>query len=184
MFLNTPYYIKEEAFSKSFCEGVITQGDNQEKTKAVIADGDNNNRKSNITWLKNDNLTEQLTLIVNEVNYNSDWKFLLKEFEPLQYSVYNIDDHYDWHIDSHVGKYDNGLIRKLSFTLFLNEDYEGGDFKICEPHPNPFKNSEQSFKPKTGSMVIFPSHKWHKVDKVTSGVRKTLVGWIVGKPFV
>ena len=87
MFLNTPYYIKEEAFSKSFCEGVITQGDNQEKTEAVIADGDNNNRKSNITWLKNDNLTEQLTLIVNEVNTNTDWNFLLKEFEPLQYSM-------------------------------------------------------------------------------------------------
>ena len=49
MFLNTPYYIKEEAFSKSFCEGVITQGDNQEKTEAVIADGDNNNRKSELS---------------------------------------------------------------------------------------------------------------------------------------
>ena len=183
MFLNTPYHIKEKVFSNKFCEDVISQGDNQKKTKAVIADGDNNNRKSSITWLTDEKLIEHLTLTVNEVNYNN-WKFLLKEFEPLQYSVYNIDDHYDWHIDSHVGAYDNGLIRKLSFTLFLNEDYEGGAFRICEPHPDPFKHSEQLFKPKTGSMVIFPSHKWHKVDKVTSGIRKTLVGWIVGTPFV
>lgn len=184
MFLNTPYYIKEEVFSKWFCDGVITQGDNQEKAKAVITHGDNNNRKSNITWLKNDSLIEKLTPIVNEANENSDWNFLLREFEPLQYTVYNKDDHYDWHIDSHGKSYDNGLIRKLSFTLFLNEDYEGGDFRICEPHPNPDKITQQLFKPKTGTMVIFPSHKWHKVSKVTSGIRKTLVGWIVGKPFV
>ena len=28
------------------------------------------------------------------------------------------------------------LIRKLSFTLCLNDEYEGGDFKICDPHPD------------------------------------------------
>jgi PKHD-type hydroxylase len=184
MFLNTPYYIKEEVFSKWFCDGVITQGDNQEKAKAVITHGDNNNRKSNITWLKNDSLIEKLTPIVNEANENSNWNFLLREFEPLQYTVYNKDDHYDWHIDSHGKSYDNGLIRKLSFTLFLNEDYEGGDFRICEPHPNPDKITQQLFKPKTGTMVVFPSFVHHKVSPVTRGVRKTLVGWIVGKPFV
>ena len=30
-------------------------------------------------------------------------------------------------------------------------------------------------------MIVFPSYTWHKVDKVTSGIRKTLVGCVVGK---
>jgi len=68
--------------------------------------------------------------------------------------------------------------------LFLNENYDGGDFRICETHPNPNKITQQLFKPKKGTMIVFPSHKWHKVSKVTKGIRKTLVGWIVGKPFI
>ena len=27
------------------------------------------------------------------------------------------------------------MIRKLSFTLCLNDEFEGGDFNICETHP-------------------------------------------------
>ena len=30
-------------------------------------------------------------------------------------------------------------------------------------------------------MIVFPSHTWHKVNKVTKGIRKALVGWVVGK---
>ena len=37
---------------------------------------------------------------------------------------------------------------------------------------------------KKGSMIIFPSHIWHRVKPVTKGIRKSLVGWIVGNPFV
>ena len=33
-------------------------------------------------------------------------------------------------------------------------------------------------------MIIFPSNTWHKVDKITKGIRKSLVGWVVGKPFI
>ena len=77
--------------------------------------------------------------MVQLANDENNWNFSLKEFEPLQYTIYNIGDHYDWHIDSHKKPYNNGLIRKLSFTLCLNDDYEGGDFRICQPHPNPDK---------------------------------------------
>ena len=61
-------------------------------------------------------------------NKESGWNYSLKEFEPLQYTIYKEGDFYDWHIDSHTKPYENGMIRKLSFTLCLNEDYEGGNF--------------------------------------------------------
>ena len=184
MYLNTVHYIKEKVFSNSFCENIITHGDKQKTKKADIADGDSSNRKSNITWLKDEKLITQLTPIVNEANTKSNWNFLLREIEPLQYTSYHKDYYYDWHIDSHKKSYENGLIRKLSFTLFLNDDYDGGDFKICHPHPNPDKIIIDLFKPSIGTIIIFPSHMWHKVSKVKKGTRKTLVGWVVGKPFV
>ena len=110
------------------------------------------------------------------------YNFSLQEFEPAQYTVYHEGDHYDWHIDNHKEPYHNGMIRKLSFTLCLNDEFEGGDFKICEPHPITNKTKEKTFKLKKGEMIIFPSNTWHKVDKITKGIRKSLVGWVVGKP--
>ena len=73
------------------------------------------------------------------------------------------------------------MVRKLSFTLCLNDEYEGGDFKICKPHPISEKTKVETFKLKKGEMIVFPSHTWHKVDKVIKGTRKSLVGWVVGK---
>ena len=66
----------------------------------------------------------------------------------------------------------------------LNDEYEGGDFEICYPHPILDKTKVETFKLKKGEMIVFPSHTWHKVNKVTKGIRKALVGWVVGKPFI
>jgi len=34
-----------------------------------------------------------------------------------------------------------------------------------------------------GSIVVFPSHVWHRVRPVTKGVRYSLVIWNLGYPF-
>ena len=34
-----------------------------------------------------------------------------------------------------------------------------------------------------GSIIVFPSHLWHRVRPVTSGTRYSLVTWNLGKPF-
>ena len=73
------------------------------------------------------------------------------------------------------------MIRKLSFTLCLNDEFEGGDFNIWDAHPKTEKSNIKKIKLKKGEMLVFPSHLWHKVDKVTKGTRKSLVGWVVGK---
>ena len=186
MFLNSIHYIKENAFSKSFCESIIDQGDQKKLQLAKIQDGNQINRKSHITWIEDNDLAKIIMPIIKEANEKSKWNFLLKEFEPFQYTVYDIKDHYDWHIDTHFKKYNNNLIRKLSFTICLNDDYEGGDFEICLPHPNYSKHKNFRFKKvfKQGTAIVFPSHIWHKVHSITSGTRKVLVGWVVGKSFV
>ena len=192
MFLDSAYYIKEKAFSSSFCDDIMKQGYKKKLEMAKISDGNQVNRKSHVSWLDDKNLVEQITPVINEANEKTGWNFLLREFEPLQYTVYNVRDHYDWHIDTHAKSYKNGLIRKLSFTICLNDDktennnYKGGKFEMCIPHPRYQKHKYFKFTEtfKQGTIIVFPSHVWHKVHPITSGTRKVLVGWVVGKPFV
>jgi len=191
MFLDPIHFIKEEAFSKSFCEKIMNIGYQKKLELAKIQDGNQVNRKSHVTFIQDKDIESEVTKVVNEVNEKTGWNFLLREFEPLQYTIYNVRDHYDWHIDSHGKPYKNGLIRKLSFTICLNDDetlnnnYTGGDFEICLPHPYHNKNKYFRFRKvfKQGTIIIFPSHIWHKVHPVVSGTRKVLVGWVVGKAF-
>ena len=37
---------------------------------------------------------------------------------------------------------------------------------------------------KKGTLIVFPSFTWHRVNPITKGHRKVLVGWLLGKPFV
>jgi len=192
MFLDPVHFIKEEAFSKSFCEKIMNIGYQKKLELAKIQDGNQVNRKSHVTFIQDKDIESEVTKVVNEANIITKWNFLLREFEPLQYTIYNVRDHYDWHIDSHGKPYKNNLVRKLSFTICLNDDetinnnYTGGDFEICLPHPYHNKNKYFRFRKvfKQGTIIIFPSHIWHKVHPVISGTRKVLVGWVVGKSFV
>ena len=73
---------------------------------------------------------------------------------------------------------------KLSFTLFLNDDYEGGLFDISIPNPKEDDNINYTLDLKrfnSGTLLVFPSFVWHRVNKVISGTRKVLVGWTLGK---
>ena len=191
MFLNTVHYIQEEAISKSLCENIMKTAYQKRLELAKVADGNQVNRKSYITWYDDKELSTKIFDIIKDINIKTKWNFNLTELEPLQYTIYNLRNFYDWHIDSHTKPYKNGLIRKLSFTICLNDNelennnYTGGDFEICLPHPYHNKNKYFRFKKvfKQGTIIVFPSHIWHKVHPITSGTRKVLVGWVVGKSF-
>ena len=198
MFLEKPYHIEEHAFSNTIIDSIIKLGEEKQISNAEVFDGDKSEktRKTKVSWIKEDEIsispfsyeeqagTTPLNDIITKVNKTAGWNFKLHGFEPFQYSIYEKDDHYDWHIDSHAKPYDDGLIRKLSFTLCLSDDYTGGNFELCKPNPKPEKHLYEKFELKKGAMIIFPSFIWHKVNPILSGVRKTLVGWVVGKPFV
>jgi len=191
MFLNTVHYIQEEAISKSLCENIMKTAYRRRLELAKVADGNQVNRKSYITWYDDKELSTKIFDIIKDINIKTKWNFNLTELEPLQYTIYNLRNFYDWHIDSHTKPYKNGLIRKLSFTICLNDNelennnYTGGDFEICLPHPYHNKNKYFRFRKvfKQGTIIVFPSHIWHKVHPITSGTRKVLVGWVVGKSF-
>ena len=60
---------------------------------------------------------------------------------------------------------------QVSCLLFLNDDFNGGQFQVSNSY---FETSE-------GSAIIFPSNFMfpHKVDTITSGTRWSVVTWLM-----
>lgn len=112
---------------------------------------------------------------LNAKNYNFD---LTGIFEPLQYLQYDssILGHYDSHVDSGAL---NIPPRKLSIVIQMSDpsEYEGGELQLFT-HSEPY-----SIPKKKGRLIVFPSYVLHKVTPVTSGLRKSIVGWIAGPAF-
>ena len=102
-----------------------------------------------------------------------------------QYAHYHVNDHYGWHIDYiRQGHKDRLLHRKLSFSLLLNDDYEGGEFEFVMPRYGIQLNWDRiALEPKAGSLIVFPSTLGHRVKPVTKGIRKSIVGWCIGNQF-
>jgi len=189
MHLNNLFHVRKNIVSDDFCNDIIKTGESKIFENARVESNNNMARSSKISWINDIKYSSPLSQFIQSANIESDWNFSLKEFEELQYTIYNKGDHYNWHHDCHHKPYKNGMIRKLSFTLCLNNEFEGGDFNIWDGDPrqkeqilkeNSEKTNTKTIKLKKGEMLVFPSHLWHKVDKVTKGTRKVLVGWVVG----
>lgn len=141
------------------------------------------NRKSKINFIiDKDILNEYLNLclhINNKQNYNLD----IDALEPLQYSEYHEGNEYGWHVDQTEPRKDN-RVRKLSFSIFLNNDYEGGEFDLEIYNPLS-KKRYVTFDNRTqkNSILFFYSDFWHRVRPVKKGVRKSIVGWVLGPKY-
>ena len=97
--------------------------------------------------------------------------------DSIKYKVYNEGDSQTWHNDSKPLLEGEDSIRKLSFTVQLSDvnDYEGGNVQFLD------ENGRQYFMPRSrGTVSIFDSRTQHRVQKITKGTRKSLVGWCVG----
>tara|TARA_R110000751_G_scaffold241647_1_gene342097 strand:- start:3142 stop:3816 length:675 start_codon:yes stop_codon:yes gene_type:complete len=151
-------------------------------------------RDSNIVWLEDKWIYDQITPFFHMANQNAGWNFDINYFESMQFTKYKPGQFYDWHQDPMPVPYDNpqntdfhGKIRKISGILQLSDpkDYKGGDLEI-QPrmHEDPAHTikTTKHFKPR-GSIIIFPSHLWHRVKPVTKGTRYSLVIWSLGYPF-
>jgi predicted 2-oxoglutarate/Fe(II)-dependent dioxygenase YbiX len=117
--------------------------------------------------------------------------------ESLQYTKYSEGEYYGWHTDAGIANMykpqaqgNRGcemasdfinqnceLVRKLSFSLQLSDpdEYEGGNVQFMDDEGKAY------FAPRTrGTIILFDSRTQHRVLKVTKGIRKSIVGWVVG----
>jgi len=211
MNLQNYYYYFKSALTPRFCDELIKYGTTQQEQLALtgsqttkIQEGKDlkeediidlkKKRDSNVVWLSDPWIYKEIQPYIHQANKLAGWNFDWDRSEACQFTKYKLNQFYDWHCDSWENVYDNpndkdtyGKLRKLSVTCSLSDpkDYKGGelefDFRNMEPDkPNIRKCTEIASR---GSIVVFPSHVWHRVKPVTKGTRYSLVIWNLGYPF-
>jgi PKHD-type hydroxylase len=138
-------------------------------------------RDSNIVWTEDQRIYDLIWPFMVTANEQLT-HFDIDAAETMQITQYQENQYYDYHIDGlGISYYDRppGNIRhkrtrKLSMSLVLNDDFEGGQLQFY--NEDPIEN-------KKGMMIFFPSYLSHRVRPVTKGVRYSLVTWFIGPPF-
>ena len=153
---------------------------------------DKNERISDVVWTSDQWIYDTIWPWMEQANERAGWKYDIRTAEGMQITRYKKGGFYDFHKDGkgdHLSVYDepnnkflNGHVRKLSMTVLLNDNYEGGEFQFATLKDEKCTIDTPEFN-KTGSIVVFPSDMEHRVAPVTKGIRYSLVAWFVGPPF-
>jgi PKHD-type hydroxylase len=176
--------------------------DNIIKTKGKLDNKDVKNiqkkRKSDIVWMSDNWIYKEIHPYIHEANKLAGWNYDWNFSESCQFTKYKLNQYYDWHCDSWDVPYNkpedlnsHGKIRKLSVTCQLTDgsEYTGGELQFDCRNYDPHMRDEdkhvltvKEILPK-GSIVVFPSFVWHRVQPVTKGTRYSLVVWNLGYPY-
>jgi len=178
----------------------VTEGKTSENPDYLI-------RNNKVAWLDDERIYDFIRPFANGANHQSGWNFDLSAIEVAQYTIYYGEgkNHYSWHTDTIIN--DRmlkekegpcaGTIRKMTCIVQMSspDEYEGGDFQLLsgksreyleegkevfdvEPITLPHELKEK------GSILVFPSFSYHRVTPVTKGIRRSLVFWFRGPPWV
>lgn len=94
---------------------------------------------------------------------------------PIRFAAYRPGMTYGWHADLAHMRFDETIVRAdVACTVFLAppESYQGGELAIRMPV------GELRLKLPAGDAVVYPATTMHRVEPVTSGVRRVAVTWI------
>jgi PKHD-type hydroxylase len=211
MNLKNNYWYFSNVLSPKFCDKLI---DHSKKTKLITAQTGKEayllnkknklskkevknlkkTRDSNIVFLDDQWIYDEITPFIQTANKNADWNFDINWFESCQFTKYKLNQHYDWHADNHTEPYNskdpnfNNKIRKISAVCSLSDpkDFEGGQLQfLIKQKLNNEKDTIvtcNEILPR-GSIIVFPSFVIHRVTPVIKGTRYSLVMWSLGYPF-
>jgi hypothetical protein len=176
---NGYFLVKKNAFSHQSCQKIIQQFEKDEsKFHEALLINDVSDKKIRDT-----------KKVLTEVDYgigatlvgiglaanHHQWKFNITHSNQSEFLRYDKNGHFAKHIDTIMGNQDNET-RKLTVIAILNNEFEGGRlyFEYGKEKVYPAQDS--------GDVIIFPSFLTHGVEPVTSGIRRSIVTWLVG-PF-
>ncbi len=180
-------FVARKEFDAETCSRIIGLAEGKWQPSLVEGssgeDGpDANLRISDIFFTQEQWILDIIWPYMAAYNNVSGLNFDISSVEELQLTRYPPGAFYDFHIDGFGTKRFSvkGNVRKISLSIQLNEDYEGGEFQIarCRQGEIEIDTLEKS----TGSLIIFPSALEHRVAPVTSGIRYSLVAWFLGPP--
>ena len=183
----------DNTFSEDELKEIIRIGESLKPQEATVYNPEKNEsevsisiRKTETSFITSNNETfwifERLNEVIQQLN-NSFFKYDISGYDEIQYTKYNVGCYYHKHIDllpnSPKGYNDmEGMRRKLSISMVLNDYYEGGDLCVYVDGSN-----KTITDTKKGRAIEFPSYVAHEVTEVTSGNRLSLVIWVMGAPW-
>jgi PKHD-type hydroxylase len=149
-------------------------------------------RISDVAWTNDQWIYDIIWPWMMEANERAGWKYDIRFAESMQITRYKKGGFYYFHKDGkgdHLSAYDmpdneflHGHVRKLSMTVLLNSNYDGGEFQFATLKDEKCVINTPEFN-KTGMIIVFPSDMEHRVAPVTKGIRYSLVTWFLGPPF-
>ena len=146
-----------------FVDGKLSAGKEAEQVK-------NNQELSQQSPLHEQLNQMVMTSLLQNAEYQ-EFAFPLKVATPF-YARYTKGMTYGFHVDDPImGPMHARYRSDISTTVFLNDDYEGGELAIKTAY------GIQRIKLNAGDVIVYPSTSWHQVDEVTSGERLVAVIW-------
>tara|TARA_Y100000356_G_C11220242_1_gene268692 strand:- start:327 stop:974 length:648 start_codon:yes stop_codon:yes gene_type:complete len=168
------FYRKYELFTKKECDFILEKlytcnlwQDGRLSTGVQIKDRKNNNE------LKNSDLLLEINNIIFKKMFDNKIMFndiLFNIVLPVIINKYETNEYYGWHYDSTFMPNSIGKLSRMdySFTIFLNDNYEGGELQIVD----------KIVKGKQGQIIIYDNKLRHQVHKIKKGIRYAAFGWM------
>jgi len=209
LYFTNEWFIHEQVVDKKTCNqiknlakgnweasSVDTQSGTTDEERKTGRKGDykpdKSVRISEVFWTTEQWIYDLTWPYMLEANQRAGWNLVIKAAESMQLTRYRKGGFYSFHKDGnadHLSTYDNpenpflhGNVRKISMSIILNDNFEGGAFEFAS-----YGKEECSITPieaKVGDLIFFCSGMEHRVAPVTKGVRYSLVNWFVGPPVV
>jgi len=171
-----------DVMDKKTCEWIINRYDTTAKWKeSTFSTAYNNTGTSKVSmeeyWIGPEgpyfqNMKKSFEYCVNDYISVHD-KIKIQEYTDFRINRYGKGGFMKQHIDSiHHSHGQKQGYPHLTSLLFLNDDYDGGEFVLC---------GDKYIEKIQGSAVVFPSSFMypHEVTEVTYGKRFSVMTWIL-----
>ena len=191
------FYIFPRAVKPNICEQIIQDCKQNILETALVSNLDQSPRddpsirKTSVHFIKDkDNKVNGLAWhFLREAN-KLQFHYDLTYFQAIQFAEYKDGGFFEWHQDA-SGIEPNNETRKLSLSLILSDPntFEGGELqfynggKQLEDMGDVTGEQIKKDIAAQGTVVVFDSRDWHRVQPVTKGVRYSIVCWTVGPNF-
>tara|TARA_R100001086_G_scaffold157028_1_gene84013 strand:- start:199 stop:879 length:681 start_codon:yes stop_codon:yes gene_type:complete len=210
----SPVFVVNKMFTPEECDNIIKEYDNDSLRVAehssykreLVSKPDI--RTSLVSFIQDPEMDARIFHHMYMANYHLCCRYEIHGAENTQFTKYVGEEkgHFTWHQDGQLnhdyirvptyGEITNigqtshanlgGSVRKISVSIMLNDNFEGGDmqFRYIKHQDGGDYCVDQidTFVPKKGQGIFFSSDLWHRVTPVTSGDRYSLVKWFAGPP--
>ncbi len=172
---STGYFIQDDLMNPVELKAISSYCESLPSKSATISQSKIQNteiRGDSIAWLDNDDkeLSSYVT-IINQIkqSLNSNFFFGINDFE-YHYAKYPVGSFYKKHLDC----FQNSNTRKVTFILYLNENWKKEDQgQLLIHNANPFK-----VDPIFNRLVVFISNQLEHEVLPTFSERKSITGWL------